>query len=748
MIEKPKFKDCFSVEILESDHVFLMRESGHKVLTGKPYKQLAPWLDGEHTLIDLAERLQGELSLPMIQFTLNKLENIGCITEANGASSQQTAFLYALGVNAGSALNQLEQTRVSVTTLGEIDSSGFLAALIDEGITLVEEEAGDLQLVLVDDYLQAELESINEAALASGKPWLLIKLVGYQSWIGPVFMPGQTACWACMAQRMRANRQVESFVLRHQGRQGSIKTSFAAMPSTMETAVNLAVTEVVKFIAQGNNPRLENQILVYDHIKMELEAHTIVKRPQCTVCGDPRQFAKPKEITLAETNTMSTSADLRSCPPEETFRRFKHHVSPLTGIVTGLNDMTTNSEDLMYAYAAGHYFPLVVDSVFWLRQNIKSHSGGKGTTRIQSKVSAIGEAIERYSCIHWGYEASVESRYVDLQEKAIHPNQIMNFSDQQYTNQERWNKEQTGRSYQVIPNRFDEENVVSWTPTWSLTEQTFKYIFAPLCYYGHPDQRYFYNVIDSNGVAAGNTFEEAMLLGFLELVERDCVALWWYNRISRPGVDLSTFKIPYLDNLQQRYETLGRELWAIDISSDLGIPAFAAFSRWKDAPTEDIIYGFSAHLNPEAALMSAITEMNQCLPGVRLNVDGKDRYRWPKGEAITWWQQATIENQPYLLPNANEDAKTYSDYTDLTLGSLKENIEQCIDIVQDAGMEMLALDHTRPDIGMNVCRVIVPGMRHFWRRLGSGRLYDLPVQMGWLEQPVAEENMNPYSIFF
>jgi ribosomal protein S12 methylthiotransferase accessory factor len=40
---------------------------------------------------------------------------------------------------------------------------------------------------------------------------------------------------------------------------------------------------------------------------------------------------------------------------------------------------------------------------------------------------------------------------------------------------------------------------------------------------------------DSNGNAAGNTLEEATILqGFVELIERDSVALWWYNRLRRP----------------------------------------------------------------------------------------------------------------------------------------------------------------------------------------------------------------------
>jgi len=53
------------------------------------------------------------------------------------------------------------------------------------------------------------------------------------------------------------------------------------------------------------------------------------------------------------------------------------------------------------------------------------------------------------------------------------------------------------------------------------------------------------------------------------------------------------------------------------------------------------------------------------------------------------------------------------------------------------------LDQTRPDIGLRVVKVFVPGMRHFWARFGPGRLYDVPVAMGWVERPLTEDQLNP-----
>ena len=59
-----------------------------------------------------------------------------------------------------------------------------------------------------------------------------------------------------------------------------------------------------------------------------------------------------------------------------------------------------------------------------------------------------------------------------------------------------------------------------------------------------------------------------------------------------------------------RYE---RALWLLDVTSDIGIPAFVALSRRTHARTEDIIYGAGAHADPRLAALRALCELNQCL---------------------------------------------------------------------------------------------------------------------------------------
>jgi ribosomal protein S12 methylthiotransferase accessory factor len=68
--------------------------------------------------------------------------------------------------------------------------------------------------------------------------------------------------------------------------------------------------------------------------------------------------------------------------------------------------------------------------------------------------------------------------------------------------------------------------------------------------------------------------------------------------------------------------------------------------------------------------------------------------------------------------------------------------------LQQIGLETLVVDLTRPDLDLNVARVIVPGLRHFWPRFAPGRLYDVPVALGWLERPLTEEELNPIPFYF
>jgi ribosomal protein S12 methylthiotransferase accessory factor len=276
-----------------------------------------------------------------------------------------------------------------------------------------------------------------------------------------------------------------------------------------------------------------------------------------------------------------------------------------------------------------------------------------------------------------------------------------------------------------------------------LTYEKIKYLPTAFCYYGKDSPFLF---ACSNGCAAGNNLEEAILQGFFELVERDSVAIWWYNRIRRPLVDLPSFNEPYMQTLVEEYRSQNRDVWALDVTSDLGIPSFAALSKNRNSNNE-ILMGFGTHLDAKIGLLRALTEMNQMYSVLDRGGNSSPISYDPEHKiTMDWLAKATPENQPYLQPSS-KSAKKSEDYPQLTTPDLLGDIAVCRQIIEKKGMEMLVLDQTREDIGLKVVKVIVPGLRHYYPHFAQGRLYDVPVQLGWLQKPKSESEMNPIPMF-
>lgn len=753
MLICPQWKSSLHVEVIEPENVCLLTETEYTLLSGRTYCLLAPLLNGQHTTAEITSLLMSQVSLPEIYYGLHLLELGGHILEADHTlPAEVAAFWHTLNVDTKTVIQRSLSASVSVRSLGTIKTEPMITMLQDIGISVNAD--ADFEVVLTDDYLQDGLADINQQAIAKRRPWMLVKPIGTKLWIGPVFQPGVTGCWACLAQRLQANRQMESYLLERKGTSTPFPTSRAALPTTKSLALQLAATQIAKALMLEKDETLTGRIVTLDVLSLEMEQHRLVRRPQCPVCGDPQQQAKnrvPAPVVLQSRKKLFTAdGGHRTAFPEETFNHYQHHISPITGAVSFLG--RTSEEDdqgLIFSYKAGHNFAMMSNNLFFLLKNLRGRSGGKGMTDIQAKVSAICEAIERYSGVFWGDELSKLASYQELVAIALHPQSLMNFSEAQYQQRISWNAAQLS-SYHLVPEDFDEDRPIHWTPVWSLTNQEFRYAPTAYCYYGHPDlKEHFFCPCDANGNAAGNTLEEAILQGFLELVERDSVAIWWYNRVQRPLVDLASFNDPYFLTLQAFYKTIQRDIWVIDITSDLGIPTFAAISCRTDKAVEDIALGFGAHLDAKLAVQRALTEVNQFLPALRRSApDGSTLYWFDDPEAIQWWKTATLDTHPYLIPNPQLPCKTASNYAQLASHDLLTDVQTCVEIARNQGMETLVLDQTRPDIGLSVVKVMVPGLRHFWKRFAPGRLYEVPVKLGWLPEPLTESQLNPVGMFF
>jgi oxazoline/thiazoline synthase len=752
MLHRPQFKPQLRVEVVPGEGVFLLSELHQAVLQGSLYEIVAPCLDGR-PVEEVCAGLRGRATPAHVFYTLSQLEKRGYLAEADDARPAGESALWAeQQADPAAAARRLAETAVTVRAVGAVDAAPLGVLLRSLGVRTDGEQA--LTVVATDSYLRSDLRACNEEALQHGRPWLLVKPVGRRVWLGPLFVPGKTGCWACLAERIQANAPVLAYLESKRGYTGEFAAHRAATPATLQAAWALAATAVASWVVSGDLPHLEGKVRSLDVLTAESQTHTLVRLPSCAVCGEPARTDRPVRPVVVSRckKTYTEDGGHRACSPQQTLDRFGHHVSPITGAVPMLErdgDGDGNGDGVMHVYVSGHNSSRRARSLLGLRADLRSSNCGKGTTDAQAKASALCEGLERYSGAFRGDDPRRRARLVDLGDAGIAPNACLLFSDRQYRERNVWNA--AGHRFDEVPLPFDPKADIDWTPVWSLSRQDVRYLPAAYCWFNYPQppDRAFCHAC-SNGNASGNTIPDAILQGFLELVERDSVAVWWYNRVRRPGIDLSSFNEPYLGRLEAFLHDHHRDLWALDVTSDLGVPAIVAVSRRTDGPrggAEQIMFGLGAHLDARIALLRAVTELNQML-GPVLDVPAADpaACQLTDKQTLHWLRTATLANQPYLEPLEGPRRRA-ADWAPCRTDNLEDDVLFCQALAERLGSELLVLDQTRPEIDLPVVKVIVPGLRHFWARFAPGRLYDVPVKLGWLPRPRSEEELNPIPMF-
>jgi oxazoline/thiazoline synthase len=720
-----RFRRSLRVDVIPGDGVFLLSErAGQTRLHGALIELMAPLLDGRRNRAQIVAELAAEFPAERVDRVLDRLLEAGHLIEVDaGTEPRAGAFWETAGLDGDTATRAVLDRTLAVRAVGGARAEWFTEAA--RSLTLTDGPDAALTVVVTDDYLRPELADINAEALRTGQAWMPVKPVGTRLWAGPVFEPGQTGCWQCLASRLSGHQLVDAYLRRHGV---SPVTAVADLPVTVRLGVHLAELEAAKWLA--GHPAGAH-VLTFDTLTLQTERHLLLKRPQCQVCGVPElQAARHRTpVRFSSRPAQNLTGGRRAISAERFVATHSHLVSPITGPVSELKKLDGHG---LHVYASGQNFALPLNAIGDLRVGLRSRSAGKGTTDAQAKAGALGEAVERYSGLFQGDEARITDTYRGLGEIAISPERLQLYSERQYAEREEWNRH--GSPFSRVSDPLDESARIDWTPVWSLTQQRHRYLPTGSLFYGH---RCRYAFADSNGCAAGSSLEDAALQGFLELVERDSVAIWWYNRLSRPEIDLTAFDDPYFQAWTKTYEALGRECWVLDLTTDLEVPAVAAISRRIDGPAEEILLAFGSHFDLRIAVTRALTEMNQMLPHVTAPR--------PLGDAdqLRWWATATLENQPYLRPVG----RTGPPVAEWTGTDLHDDLLLAQQLVEKQGLEMLVLDQTRVDVGLPVVKVIVPGLRSFWPRYAQGRLYDVPVSAGWLPSPVGEADLNPVGMF-
>lgn len=726
-----RLKPHLRLERQDERRAYLLGEREQFLLTGRVQVLVAPLLDGRRSVRDIITAVGHQASPPEVFYVISLLNRQGYLVEPTPeVPSEATAFWQSLGLDSTEAAGRLTSSTVAVRALEGLTPEPLREAL--EGVGLAVRDEAPLRVVLVRDYLAPELETLNREALAARTPWMPVKATGTVPWAGPVFLPGEGPCWECLAQRLRHNRPVESFLLARTGAQGPLTPPRAEVPASVRAGASLAALSLAHWLVDEEQGALGHTLLALELPRFQVKVHTVVRRPQCPACGDAgllRARAQRPLVLEPCPKRFTEDGGHRGATPEETWARLQHHISPITGVIASLGPVEARDHPLRPVYGAAWFTPPFSNSPSF--DDFHAMSAGKGRGAAQARVSALCEGLERVSALFQGDEPRVHARREELGAEALHPHALLGFSDTQYREREALNA-RAPDPRRAIPLPFDERWDIDWTPAHSLTHGQRRWLPTVYCYARvptPPERRFCFH--DSNGQAAGNTLEEAILQGFLELVERDAAALWWYNRLRRPGVDMSAFGDVWFSEQREHHREHGWTLWALDLTHDLGIPTFVALGRSLETGRSCV--GFGTHLDARLALQRAVTEFNQLFD--------------PLETLPPPWDASALEDASFLLPDERVPARTLADFPEVRRADVREDVLDCVGRAAGVGLETLAVDLTRPDLGLNVAKVVVPGLRHFWPRFAPGRLYDVPVRMGWREHPLAEAQLNPLHLF-
>jgi ribosomal protein S12 methylthiotransferase accessory factor len=213
---------------------------------------------------------------------------------------------------------------------------------------------------------------------------------------------------------------------------------------------------------------------------------------------------------------------------------------------------------------------------------------------------------------------------------------------------------------------------------------------------------------NTNGLASGNTIEEAIFHALSEVIERDAWSLVEACRDTGPC--LENIDDPALAEMLRKFADAQVEVKVRDITSDIGIPTIAAVS--DDVLLKDpslLTIGIGTHTNARIAVMRALTEVAQSrltqIHGAREDTTIADMRRkmgYERTKRINGYWYRDNGTIPY-----NDVLSSDSD-------DFRKDIQLIIGKLADQGLDrVIVVDLTREEIGVPVVRVIVPGLEAF-----------------------------------
>jgi ribosomal protein S12 methylthiotransferase accessory factor len=219
--------------------------------------------------------------------------------------------------------------------------------------------------------------------------------------------------------------------------------------------------------------------------------------------------------------------------------------------------------------------------------------------------------------------------------------------------------------------------------------------------------------VTSNGLGAGNSFLEALASALYEVIERDAFACHYAAALRRghaiPRVPDETLRsYALVAGVLDRCDRARIGVVVQDCTIDTAIPTYNAIVYDHEDRGVGIVHGTGSHLDPEVALLRAVTEALQArlnfIAGSRDDIFRAAFRRWRGDrERLMKALDASKAESPEAQALPSRASATFEDDIAILVSSLVA-----------AGLSAAVVtDITPPQFPVHVVRVVVPGLEGY-----------------------------------
>ena len=318
---------------------------------------------------------------------------------------------------------------------------------------------------------------------------------------------------------------------------------------------------------------------------------------------------------------------------------------------------------------------------------------GKGLTKEQCKISAIMEGIERYCA------EERNNRDIILKKSIAELRTNYNIVEPKELN--------------ILNQSISENDEIEWILGYDLIAKSEVYIPAANVCYPYDFRKHKYPLRNyTTGLAAGNTYLEALFHGLCEVIERDAAAM---NIIFKKGisVDIHTIKNKTIRKIIERItKTEGLKLYVKYITTEeINVPVFQVLI--DDTFLRNPLYisgGYGAHPNKEIALINALNEAILSRAGT-ISGGREDLEKFLKAKENFSYEEY---KEKYRYWFDQKKTINFENIESEDLPTILDDMSLCVERLVNAGFDkIIFVNLKKRNIDVPVIKMLVPGLERY-----------------------------------